>query len=825
VPREPLSARFGELLRDQRRAAGLTQEELAERAGVSPRSISELERGGGHIPRRDTVGLLARALGLEGQERETFEALVEERRRARPTLADAARDTPARPKHNLPRSLTSFVGRERELRDLDQLLAEAPLLTLVGAGGVGKTRLAHELVHAHAASYRDGSWLVELASLVDPALLPGAVASAVGLRDFQARNTIDLLTEYLRPKQMLLVLDNCEHLVQPCAELVARLLRACPGVRVLATSREPLALAGERIWSVPPLELPDLGQPISARQLAGLAAARLFIDRARAVNNTFVVTDENAPAIARICVGVDGIPLALELAAARTRVLTLDQLAERLVRDAGVLSQASREALPQHRTMRATIDWSHDLLGQAEQVLLRRLAVFAGGWTLELAEQVCSGVHLEEGDVLGVLGQLVDKSMALVDTREAVARYRLLEPVRQYALERLEAAGEADTYRARHAAAFFELVRQGEGEDAGPREVSSLDRLELEHPNIRVALRWALVNQDTAAALRTTAALFRVWERRGHFQEGCAWLEQALALPGAAAAPARERSRALNALAFLYWRGGDADRALPIAEEALAINREIGHTLGTAMALGGLGAIAYFRDDSARAVALLEESAAFAREAGHRPLLSVVLSFLGRALLCLKGPWDAQAKAVLDEALGQAEEASSLYARGHALATLGDLAWSRGQVETGTRLWRQSLAARAELSDRRGIAGCLERLAFALVATRRFDRAAWLFGAADAQHRILGTDLRREEAAERSAHVVVTRQQLGEGFERAWSEGHSAPLDEAIRGAFDATRRLPTRVVGAPFGSPDRADSSIVELRRQSKRKVKRTLP
>jgi non-specific serine/threonine protein kinase len=803
VPLEPLAARFGEFLRDQRRAAGLTQEELAERAGVSPRSISELERGGGHIPRRDTVGLLARALGLSGSDLEAFEALVEQRRRARAPRREPAPagPQPERPKHNLPRSLTSFIGRERELRDLEQLLHEAPLLTLVGAGGVGKTRLAHELVRAQAGAYADGSWLVELASLVDPALVPGAVASAVGLRDFQARNTVDLLSEYLQPKQLLLVLDNCEHLVAACADLVAHLLRVCPGVRVLATSREPLALAGERIWSVPPLELPEPGQPVSAEQMARLAATRLFIERARAVNgsNPLVITDDNAAAVARICVGVDGIPLALELAAARTRFLTLEQLAERLEHDAGVLSHASREALPQHRTMRATIDWSHDLLGEQEQILLRRLAVFAGGWTLELAEQVCSGGGLEQAHVLGVLGQLVDKSMALVDTRDSVARYRLLEPMRQYALERLEAAGETATYRARHAAAFFEVVRLGEGDDAGPNEVASLDRLELEHPNIRVALRWALDNQQTELALRTTAALFRVWERRGYFQEGCAWLEQALALPDAAKAPPRERSRALNALAFLYWRGGDPARARPIAEEALAINRRIGHALGTAMALGGLGAIAYLGDESRRAVALLEESATLARAVGHRTLLSVVLTFLGRSLLSLHGPRDARARAILDESLGQAEAGPSLYARGHALLTLGDFAWREGQVDTAARLWRQSLAARAELWERRGVAECLERLAFVLVATGRFDAAAWLFGAADAQHKVLGTDRRREEANEHTAQVTLTREHLGAAFEGIWSEGQAAVVDDAVRRAFEATRRLPGRVVSGPF--------------------------
>ena len=309
--------------------------------------------------------------------------------------------------------------------------------------------------------------------------------------------------------------------------------------------------------------------------------------------------------IARICIGVDGIPLALELAAARARVLTVEQLAGRLEYDSGVLGRATRAGLPQHQTIRATLDWSHDLLGLPEQVLLRRLAVFAGGWTLHLAEEVCSARASSVG-VLDLLTLLVDKSVALVDASDSVARYRLLEPIRQYALERLETSGEATTYRGaacRGAAG----ARPGRPDDpAGPDEIPSLDRLEVEHDNLRVALRWALNHQDSHTALRASAALFRFWERRGHFQEGCAWLEQALA--SAAGAPARDRAQALNALANLWWRGGDAEHAEPIAAEALAVSRADGNTRGVAWALLNLGMSAYLRHAHDLAVARLEES-------------------------------------------------------------------------------------------------------------------------------------------------------------------------------------------------------------------------
>jgi predicted ATPase/transcriptional regulator with XRE-family HTH domain len=434
----------------------MTQEELAERAGISPRSISGLERGEGAIPRRDTVMQLVQALGLAGADRAEFQAMVVRRR---PPIARLLTTPIGNPSdrsgdaslHNLPRSLTSFVGREQEMRDLGPIMATAPLVTLVGAGGVGKTRLARELAREHAVRYADGAWLVELAELADPSLLVGAVAAAVGMPAAQSRNSLEALTEYLRARHVLLLLDNCEHLVAACAELLSSLLRVCPHLHILATSREPLAINGELIWLVRPLQLPDPNVPLSASEITGLAAVQLFMERARAVNPSIDLTDETAAAIARVCVAVDGIPLAIELAAARTRVVTVEQLSEILEHDVHILGGATRGGAPRHRTIRATIDWSHDLLGDREQILLRRLSVFSGRWTLEMAEDVCSGSGIDRDEVLDVLAQLVDKSMVLVDARDVVARYRLLQPIRQYALERLQAAGEASAYHARYA--------------------------------------------------------------------------------------------------------------------------------------------------------------------------------------------------------------------------------------------------------------------------------------------------------------------------------------------------------------------------------------
>jgi non-specific serine/threonine protein kinase len=780
-----VSHQFGELLREYRRAAGLTQEELAERAGVSPRSISELERGGAHVPRRDTIALLARALGLSGESLEAFEALVEDRRKARtPAEQERSRVRPLSSfstsqasgpgRHNLPRALTSFVGRDPELNEIGALLDTAPLLTLIGAGGVGKTRLAQELVRRRASSHADGSWVVEVGELTDAALLPGAVAESIGLRDLQTRNLTDALAAYLGRKHLLLVLDNCEHLIDACADLVVQLLRRCARLQVLATSREPLSIPGEITSLVLPLDLPT--------------ATRLFADRAAVANHDLVLSQDNAPAIERICLAVDGIPLALELAAARTRMLTLQQIAQRLDHDAAVLATTRRVGPPQHRTIRATIDWSHDLLGAQEQILLRRLSVFAGGWTLDMAEAVCAGDGISRAEVLDLLAQLVDKSMVLVDARGGVGRYRLLEPIRQYALDRLEASGEVGEFRARHAAAMFALARSGPEQAQGPDEIRALDRVALEHANLRVALRWALTNQRTEEALDSATWLFRFWERRGHFREGCDWLEQGLAQPDAESVSPGVRVRSLNALAFLYWRGGEADRATPLAEEALVAARRHAHRRGEAQALVNLGMAAYLQHDYATAIARLEESVPKARESDALPLMSVGLTFLARTLFWVHGAADLRVQTMLHEALELAESINSHYAAGHALATLGDVRWAQGEAEPAVTLWRRALGVVCELDDRRGIAGCLERLALVVASRGQSEQAAWLFGAADGQHSALGIGRRADDEVDH-AHFVTTNEpnDLRAQFGEAWADGQAASVEASIQRAFELT--------------------------------------
>jgi non-specific serine/threonine protein kinase len=674
--------------------------------------------------------------------------------------------------------MSTFVGREQELRELGPLLSGTPLLTLVGAGGVGKTRLAHALVQQHAEMYRDGCWVVELASIAEPTLLPGAIATAVGLHDINAGDMTPTLVDYLRPRQLLLLLDNCEHLVDACAGLLFGLLRACPQLGVVATSREPLAIAGEVVWQVPPLGLPDLDARTAPEQMLRSTAVRLFIERAQAHTQALEVTDRTTRAIARICVRLDGMPLAIELAAARTRLLTVEQLADRLDSPSSVLGHSARADVRRHETIRAALDWSYDSLDEPERLLLQRLSVFAGGCNLRLAEEICPGGLIRRSDVLTLLAALVDKSMVVADTSGTVARYRQLEPIRQFAFERLERSGDARTYRSQHAAALLDLAQTGPDDPGGPDEVSSLDRLETEHDNLRVALAWALTHGDGTTALRATAALFRFWERRGHFQEGCNWIEQALAR--APDAPVRDRIWALNALADLYWRGGHAERGQPIAEQALTLSHADASARGVAWALVNLGVIAYLQRQPERALERLEQSVPVAREAGHLPLLSLALTFLARARIWVNGPWDEHARALLEESCALAEASESLYATGYAVATLGDLNWSQGDVDEATLLWQRALVLAQELADRRAITSGIERIAVSLTAHDRFEEAAWLFGAAEAQHSLLGIQTRDNREIDHLHFADVTHRRLGPAFDVAWAAGHASSVDDAV---------------------------------------------
>lgn len=429
--------------------------------------------------------------------------------------------------HNLPSQLTSFIGRETEMGEARALLGQSRLLTLTGMGGAGKSRLALQVAADVVDDYPDGVWLIELAPLSDPNLVPQAIASALGLREESDKRLAETLTDTLRPKSLLLILDNCEHLVDACARLADTLLRACPGLRLLATSREALDIGGETLFPLASLSLPSGPALPPADMLRQYESVRLFVDRATAAQPAFRFSAGNAPAVAQVCSRLDGIPLALELAAARVKVLSPEQIVSRLDDRFRLLSGGSRTALPRQQTLRALIDWSYDLLSPAEQALLRRLSVFAGGWTLEAAESVCAGEAVEDWEVLDLLSHLVAKSLVAVEPPEdGQVRYRLLENLRQYAGERLAETADAVRLPPRHRDWFLNFAEEAELHLSGPEHAHWLDRLEREHDNFRKALQFCQTQPAEAEAfLRLAGALNRFWSVRSYLSEGRGWLE------------------------------------------------------------------------------------------------------------------------------------------------------------------------------------------------------------------------------------------------------------------------------------------------------------
>ncbi|NIP79104.1 MAG: hypothetical protein GWM90_07830, partial [Gemmatimonadetes bacterium] len=518
----------------------------------------------------------------------------------------------------LPTDLTSFIGRERELVALDHLLDEVRLVTLTGAAGSGKTRLALELVSGRSAA-GPAHW-VELASLRDPGLMVPAVAEAMGLRGEVRAGEVASLSRLLGGHRALLVLDNCEHLVDACAELADRLLRECPGLTLLATSREALGVRGERAWLVPPLAVPG---PPGGADPTDAEAVRLFAERARDVAPGFALTPENTPAVVEICRRLDGIPLAIELAAARVRVLSPADIRDRLDDVFRVLAPGGRTAVPRHRTMRAAIDWSHDLLIEDARTLLRRLAVFRGGFTLDGAERVGAGGPLAETEILDLVARLVDRSLLGVREHHGATRYAFLEPVRQYAMGKLEEAGEEGAVRARHAAHVLQLIREAEPHLTRRERPTWVDRLLADLDNIRSALAWSR-DHDPALHVRLVGRLWWFWFSTRHWTEGGRWIEGALDLPEAAG-PTGERAELLFAAGALAALQVRTARARPALEEAAALAEALGDGRLRAYALNYLG-MTYAGEGRPEAVELCSAAEVWFRE--HDDLYGLRLAAL-----------------------------------------------------------------------------------------------------------------------------------------------------------------------------------------------------
>ncbi len=518
--------------------------------------------------------------------------------------------------NNLPLQLTSFVGREREMAEAKRLLAATRLLTLTGPGGTGKTRLSIQVAADILDAFPAGVWLVELAPLSDPVLVLQAVASVLGVREQQGRPLIDTLIDYLRAKALLLMLDNCEHLIEACAQLVAYLLGACPNLKILSSGREALGVAGETAYRVPSLSLPAAGTS-TPEALIRSEAVRLFVERAQAMQPGFALTVKNMVAIAQICQRLDGIPLALELATARLRLFTAEQIATRLDDRFRLLTGGSRTALPRQQTLRALIDWSYDLLSEAERMALSRLSVFAGGWTFEAAEAVLGP------DALDLLSHLVDKSLTVAEEpkQSGERRYRLLETVRQYGRDKLLESGEAPAVRDLHLQTYLRFAVEAEPKLEGPQMLPVLDQLEAELDNIRTAMEWAL-ERDPQAALQLAASLPRFWQSHGKLTEGRRWLGDSLTRFDTLA-PAEEdsgrrrqalKAKGLSAAGTLAFGQGELNAARALLEESVVLARATGEQRTLVKALSMLGYVAIWLGDGETADAVLEDALQFALE-------------------------------------------------------------------------------------------------------------------------------------------------------------------------------------------------------------------
>jgi non-specific serine/threonine protein kinase len=720
--------------------------------------------------------------------------------------------------HNLPEQLTSFIGREREIAEVKRLVATTRLLTLTGAGGTGKTRLSLKVAEDLLHDYADGVWFIELATLAEPALVPQVIAAALGVRQGTGLDLVAALSDYLRSRKTLVVLDNCEHLITACASIIGTLIRACPHLQVLATSREALGIPGELVWPVPTLSLPDPREQLPLETLKQYEAIRLFVDRAHASRLGFSMTPQNAPYVAQLCYQLDGMPLAIELAAARIRVLSVEQIVAHLNERFRLLTSGSPTAEPRQQTLEALMDWSYELLADAERALLRTLSVFSGSFTIDSVTAVC-GSEIDEYEILDLLEQLVGKSLLLVDERDGKARYRMLETIRQYAGNKLRACGEQGTARRRHQEWYVSVAEQAQQGLLGENQKAWLNVLEMEHDNFRAALEWSIKGEgEPEFALRLAGALWRFWDIRGYHTEGRRWVEDALCSGGDA--PPLVRAKALNAAGNLSSEQGDYERAKALYQEALSLRREVGDKRGTANSLNNLGVIArrtgdyetaahvyeeclvifrelgdeegkasvldnlgflaQCRSDYARAEELYTEALAVFQELGDVTGVAVALNNLGEVAYC-RGD-HGKAEQFFKKARDLAEELDDKLTTLGVLNNLANLASRRGDYEGAVALYRESLELCKVTEHSEGIAECLAGMA--VVASEingQKEQAARLFAAAEALRESLGTHLTPNEQEIYEAAVAKVRSALGErAFSATWAAGRRMPHEEAV---------------------------------------------
>jgi predicted ATPase len=669
------------------------------------------------------------------------------------------------PKNNLPLQLSSFIGREKEQEEVIRLVKKNRLLTLVGAGGIGKSRLSIQVASALLNDFPNGLWLVELAPLSDPALVPQAIVTTLGLIDQAGRSPQMILADFLQTKRALLVLDNCEHFIQACAELAEALLRTCPDLHILATSREALGIAGETLYLVPALTTPDPVR-VSLNFLPNYEAVQLFVERAQSALAGFMLTPENASTIAQICHQLDGIPLALELAAARIKMMSVEQIASHLNDRFHLLTGGARTALPRHQTLQAMIDWSHDLLSEPERVLLRRLSMFTGGWTLESAESVCLDEGIEKYEILDLLTQLLNKSLILAEHKQGQeTRYRMLETICQYARGKLWAVHEGELMRQRHLAYFVDLAERAEPNLRAFDMIMWLDQLEAEHDNIRAALARAL-ESNIEAELRLASALLWFWHIRSHKNEGIDWLEQGLSIEAAergdqSLTPNRAmiRGKALNASGALMSMFFDFGKAQARLEESLVLFRELRYAgkQGMAYALWGL---ADMRSEGNRARNLLEQSLTLFRELMDKFGVAQCLDLLGE--MALEEGDRTRARVNWEESLALRKDLGDKEGIAYVFCNLGHFARSQHDDQVASTLYEKSLALYREVGNRWMMGQVLTDLGWMFYGQGDYSQAAKRYEEALRLHRDVGEKYAITNALNDLARVGLSQGDYGQ---------------------------------------------------------------
>ena len=710
------------------------------------------------------------------------------------------------PPGNLPEALTGFVGRRRELGRVAEAVRSSRLVTLVGPGGVGKTRLALEAARLHADPHPDGIWLVDIAGLSDPALIPRAVASALSIVEGQRRSLDEALERVLRERNLLLLLDNCEHLVNACATLVDRLLRTCPSLRVLATSRESLAIGGEQLVEVAPLAVLAAEEDQDARRVRANEAAQLFALRARAIRSDFVLTEENCEAVGAICRRLDGLPLALELAAARLRTMTLAEISRGLDDRFRLLSGGSRAARAEHRTLRGMVDWSWELLTDRQRIVLRRLAVFAGGWTREAAEYVCSDDDLPLGDIAPALSDLVDRSLVAMDDWRGIARYRLLDTMRAYAGERLRAAGDEAPTRRRHQAWYVRLLETAD-QDVQGDQLAWLAQMDAEMENVRTALDWCRVEPDTTErVLRAAHGLLEYWDVRGHVSEARRRYEELLTLlPDGP--PTAGRLIGDVCYAFVLATSGDFPRAAAIVDGAMARLPRVDDPLARFwVECMQLQCLVYSGDPAGPsfALAMLDRLQEFPHPSGHAMLPWIAgLGYLELGEL-------AEAEQMLQRAV---ETTTEERVRAASLDALGITRYRRGDCQRARDAFRRALAGLTPFRDWRLSASAVQHLAFTACAFEEWERSARLLGAAETLFDESNMTPLPRYGLDPEQIAATCREKIGDGpFASAVAAGRAMSAERAIQYALDqspSTERTLRAVGERPL---TRREGEIVKL-------------